>query len=339
MDRGAEGELKRVEGGQQRFACTQCGKCCNRSPEVELSEAAALADVFVFRLMFRLYELPRTVADYRVSGRTTGSSDELFYQSKRLLNAFAARKFSMKAKHGGKAVEHVKYLTISALTLDAGSGVCGALSMGRCSIYERRPLACRTAPFHYSRGESSAERDLKSFVATPDYGCDTGDSAPIVLEAGRIVDSGLRQARADAVAIAAHDRRWKEAILRRVKNGSGNYSLPSLREIEANAEFGALTTSMRVAWQIAAETGLMRAEECNALIATQAAAIEQELARDRCTPDERQTLMEMRAEYRLLDSNWETGAKCSRTALKRPGDQAAAQERKIDDWIAARRQA
>ena len=52
-----------MEPTTRRFSCTQCGKCCNRSPEVQLSEAAALADVFAFSLMFRLYSLPQQLSD------------------------------------------------------------------------------------------------------------------------------------------------------------------------------------------------------------------------------------------------------------------------------------
>ena len=73
----------------RRFACTQCGKCCNRSPEVELSEAAALADVFVFRLMFRLYFLPRRLGDYLRTAGGPAATAEVFYQRKRLLGAYA----------------------------------------------------------------------------------------------------------------------------------------------------------------------------------------------------------------------------------------------------------
>ena len=221
--------------GQRRFACTHCGACCNRSPEVALSEAAALADVFVFRLMFRLHDLP-----------STGGSGEEFYETKRLLTAFAARKYSAKRRHGGKAVEYTRYLTISALTVDTGSGACTALTGGRCGVYARRPLACRTVPFHYSRPEASAERDLAAFVATPGYRCDTTVGAPVVLSAGRIVDPHACQARADARELAAHDRRWQQMILRRLRTGSRSDGLPSRREIEANAAFGA--TTIRCAW-------------------------------------------------------------------------------------------
>jgi Fe-S-cluster containining protein len=274
--------------GELRFACTQCGACCNRSPEVALSEAAALADVFVFRLMFRLYALPRT-----------GSGEE-YYESKRLLATFAARKYAAKRGPNGKAVDHMRYLTISALTFDAGAGACAALGNGRCGIYQRRPLACRTVPFHYSRPEASAERELKAFVGTPGYGCDTGAGAPVVLAAGRIVDPEARRARRDAMELAGEDRRWQEAILRRLKTGAGNDTLPSLGEIEANAPFGATTVSMRLAWQIAAEAGLIAAETCRALIAAQAAVIDRELASASCSSSARETLAEMRAEYREL---------------------------------------
>ena len=273
-------------GGELRFACTGCGACCNRSPEVQLSEASALADIFVFRLMFRLYALPRT-----------GSGEE-FYQSKRLLAAFAARKYSAKRGQGGKEV--TSYLTISALALDTAAGACAALSGGRCAVYPRRPLACRSVPFHYSRPEASAERELRAFVATPAYRCDTGAGAPIVLAAGRIVDPEARRARNEAIERAGRDRRWEEAILRRLRTGAGNDALPSLCEIEANAQFGATTISMGIAWRIAAEAGLLGAEDCRALIAAQADVIGRELASARCTATARETLAEMRSEYREI---------------------------------------
>jgi Fe-S-cluster containining protein len=285
---------------ERRFACTQCGACCNRSPEVELSEAAALSDVFVFRLMFRLYHLPRSLAGYLGSPGAAVDSAEAFYESKRLLAAFAARQSSARKRHGAKTAEYTTYLTISALTLDTGAGACTALSGGRCSIYERRPLACRTLPFHYSRPEAAADKDLALFVATPGYGCDTTAGAPIVMEAGRIVDARSRRAREQALGLAGQERRWKDAILRRLKTQADHYGLPSLPEIEANALFGVTTTSMRVAWQIAVEAGVIGAAACRALIEAQSAVIDRELAASICAPDTRETLGEMRAEHLQL---------------------------------------
>jgi Fe-S-cluster containining protein len=286
-----------VEAEVRHFACTQCGKCCNRPPEVELSEAAPLADVFVFRLMFRLYWLPRSLADYRHLRERT--SDAVFYQKKRLLSAFAAHRSSVRSRRNGKAVEHTKYLMISALALDTNPDACSALNGNRCSIYDRRPLSCRSVPLHYSRAEALARKDLAAFVETPGYECDTSDTAPIVLDAGRIADLELLDAREKALGLAQHDRPWSRAIVRRMKTGpSANALLPSLSEIEENAPFGATTTSMRVAWQIAAGAGLIGADEFRALLATQLSTIGRQLRTSGLSEPSRQTLGEMQSEYR-----------------------------------------
>jgi Fe-S-cluster containining protein len=276
----------------QRFSCTRCGACCNRSPETELSEAAALADVFVFRLMFRLHSLPTSFAQYR------GASSERFYQSKRLLNAFAAHSYRTKTRVAGKAVEYDRYLIISALALDRGIGACSALSDQSCGIYERRPLACRTVPLRYSRGEAAAEDDLRAFVASAGYRCDTSESAPVVLEDGRIADPALRDARAKALSVVQRDRAWSKAIVRRMK--AGQPGLPSLGEVEANASLAAVTSSMALAWRIAVETGLLGVERCKALLEAQTITIDREVAVDTWAASERETLMEMHGEYRQL---------------------------------------
>jgi Fe-S-cluster containining protein len=286
-----------VDAPVQRFACTACGKCCNRSPEVELSEAAALADVFVFRLMFRWYALPRMLGDYLRGRPAEANASEAFYQKKRLLAANAALRRLLKIRRDGNAIEHVQYLTISALSLDTRPGSCSVLEGTSCAIYERRPHACRTVPFHYSRVEASAESDLQDFVTTEDYRCDTSETAPIVIQSGRIVDESVNQTRAEALALSESDGIWRDAIVRRLKTASPDDSVPNLREIEATASVGAATTSMRVAWQIAADAGLIGAEECGALVATQLALIDRELASGRSAQDERETLLDMRAEY------------------------------------------
>jgi Fe-S-cluster containining protein len=286
-----------VESCVQRFACTACGKCCNRSPEVELSEAAGLADVFVFRLMFRFYALPRVLGDYLRDRPTEANASEAFYQKKRLLSANAALKRPLKIRRDGKAVEYVQYLTMSALSVDTRPGTCAALEGTSCAIYERRPYACRTVPFHYSRVEALVESDLKTFVATEGYRCDTGEDAPVVIQSGGIVDESVKQTRAQALALGERDGRWREAIVRRMKTAQPDESVPSLRDIEASASVGAATTSMRVAWQIAADAALISSEEYSSLMAAQLGLIDRELAGGRCAQEARETMLEMRADY------------------------------------------
>jgi Fe-S-cluster containining protein len=282
-----------IDATTRRFACTQCGACCNRSPEVELSEAAGLADIFVFRLLFRLYSMPATPE------RSASESAELFYQKKRLLAAHAARKYPRKVMRDGKPVERMHYLMVSALALDTRRGACAALEAGRCGIYERRPLACRAVPFHYARADALAEQDLDAFVTTPGYRCDSGKSAPVVLEGGRIVDAASLEARAHAHGLAAADRLWKEAIVRRMKQGSfAGDRLPTLGEVEAQAGVEALTISMRIAWDIAADARIISPEGAEVLVRTQLETIERELAGAGRTGADAGTLAEMAAEYR-----------------------------------------
>jgi Fe-S-cluster containining protein len=279
----------------KRFACTQCGKCCNRSPEVELSEAAALADVFVFRMLFRLYCLPQQARDYVALQQAKENASAIFYQKKRLLSAFAARKYPARLQCGGKPISYTKYLVISALALDTSTGSCGALSGNRCSIYDRRPLSCRSVPLHYSRAQALAEADLKAFVETAGYRCDTSRTAPAVLNGAQIINSEIAAARSESVLAAHGDRKWGEAIVRAMR---GSSSLPTMSEIEANANLGAMATSMRIAWQIAADARLIESRECDRLVELQLATIEREITARRCSQDALDVLTEMQVEYR-----------------------------------------
>src|SRR2546430_2409473 len=129
---------------------------------------------------------------------------------------------------------------ISALTVDPGSGTCSALSETRCSIYGRRPLACRTAPLHYARAEASAGTCLQEFVRTPGYRCSTDENAPVVIDGNRIVDPEVRQARAGALEVADRDKSWHNAIAVRMRQPRWNDAgLPTLVEVESSAPFAA----------------------------------------------------------------------------------------------------
>ena len=229
-----------------------------------MSEAAGLADVFQFHLMFRLYRLPDKLSDYLATGERGPNAAADYFGRKRMLSTFAARKYPMKLTRDGKAVAYTRYLMLSAIAEDIGSGACSALRGSLCGIRERRPLSCRSAPLHYSRPEVTAERDLAAFAATPGFRCDTSEKAPVVLRDGRVVDEEMAAARTAAVEIARRDRRWSAAIVDRLGK-----ELPSLDEIEANTSVAATTVPMTVAWTIARDAGLISRAECDRLAALQ----------------------------------------------------------------------
>ena len=99
-----------------------------------------------------------------------------------------------------------------------------------------RALACRTAPLHYARAEASVATCLEEFVRTPGYRCNTGEDAPVVIDGNRIVDTDVRQARADALEVAARDKSWQDAIAVRMRQPRWNDA--AKREINDSRTLG-----------------------------------------------------------------------------------------------------
>lgn len=281
----------------RRFSCTQCGACCNRPPEVALSETLDLAQDFVFRLMFRIYALPNKVEDYNSEALERRINSAVYFQRRRLLSAFCARSWPAEHTEGGRRVRYTKYLMVTALALQTRSGSCSGLNENRCGLYERRPLSCRSVPFHYSHAEALAYQNFDRFVANPKYHCGTDRTADVVLQDGRIIAPEFVAAREMAAETARIDRRWAKAIVGRLPADGEEASLPSLLTIEENAPLGVTTTSMRVAWQISAEVGLLKGHLYQDLAIAQLALINQEIAHGQCNSADAETLLEMQREY------------------------------------------
>lgn len=283
--------------GRVHFACTRCGACCNRAPEIELGEAGQLAETFVLRLMFRVYSLPVHFATYLASrpGQRAPSSAE-FYQIKQKLKAFSVSSWTSRRREDHSAVEYSEFLVISALAFDPGLGACPQLNDQGCGIHARRPLSCRTVPFHYSRPEATALRELVEFVSRPGYACDSSANAAVVLVDGKITDPQILADRAAALNCAAVDRRWKNEIVRRMKAGNLT-GLPTMADVKSAAGRGALTTSMRIAWQIACEAGLLNRQDYRNLIVRQLDAIDRQLETGLPADEAAETLIEMRREH------------------------------------------
>ncbi|MBX7200926.1 MAG: YkgJ family cysteine cluster protein [Rhodospirillaceae bacterium] len=240
----------------RHFACTACGKCCTRGPEMELSEATRLADVFITRLMFKLHSLPLDARSARVTlwAKREGS---ILPARKALAEARAwITRFSLHDETDA-INERSLHLTLSALPVHGGPG-CPALAGDRCGIYARRPACCGTVPFHYSRAPSTLGAYLDAFVRTPGHACDTSKAAPKVLRGGALAGPALVQLRGDGVALAAADRPWKAAIAALVRSAdAGRAGLPSYAEILRNAATGATTVPMLAAWRVARREGFM----------------------------------------------------------------------------------
>lgn len=230
---------------------------------MELGEAAALAGKFILSVMFKVHSLPLSERSAWAGPWWRNHKSRIplrpsLDEARRHLGQFAA----------GRQVDRLRdrqvFLDISAIVNDDGQGRCPALAEGTCSIYDVRPLTCRTAPMHYSRPPSTLQSYLDHFTSTPDYRCDTTESAPPLLEGIRVVDPQIEADREKAVLQARKDRSWKARIVDMMEDDfqAASVELPTWATVMRNSDNGGATLlPMLVAWRVAVIDGSMSHEE------------------------------------------------------------------------------
>lgn len=238
---------------------------------MELGEASSLADKFMISVMFKVHSLPLSERSGWARRWWRNQESRLplrasLDERRRHLGQFAAR------RQVDRQNDRQVFLDISAIVNDDGRGRCPALIDGRCSIYDVRPLTCRTVPMHYSREPSTLQSYLDNFTRTPDYRCDTTDAAPIVLDGHRVVDPQIQADRQNALLQASQDRRWKERIVEMVADPfqAESVDLPTFADVLNNADNGRVTLlPMIVAWRVAVLDGLISHEAFRAVCENQ----------------------------------------------------------------------
>ena len=229
---------------------------------MELGEAAALADKFMISVMFKVHSLP--LSDRSGWARQWWRNQDTrlplrlsLDERRRRLSHFAAQRQVDRPR------DRQVFLDISAIVNDDGQGQCPALADGICSIYDARPLTCRTVPMHYSREPSTLQGYLDSFTSTPDYRCDTTVSAPAILDGNRVVDPQIQADREQALLQAGKDRRWKARIVEMMEDDfkAASVELPTYATVINNSDSGHATLlPMLVAWRVAVMDGLISPE-------------------------------------------------------------------------------
>ena len=272
------------EAGKEvrRFACTSCGHCCNRGPEMELSEATALGDRFITSVVFKAHSLPINERSEWAAGWWKSHESRIpirpaLEEQRRYLSHFASRRQVERRR------DRQVFLTISAIVNDDGRGRCPALAGNLCSIYDARPLTCRTVPMHYSRPPSALRAYLDRFTATPDYRCDTSATAPIILDGNRIVDAAVERHREEAISLARKERAWKDQLILLMDDDrkAEAAGLPTYDAVLANTDQGYATLlPMIVVWRVAKDRGLLSLEAFHNLCRKQMALIQAEMGRE-----------------------------------------------------------
>jgi len=242
---------------------------------MELGESLALADRFILSLLFKVHGLPRNERTehgrkwWRTLNTRLGPGPALT-EHRGLIETFAA------VRHVDRSRDRQLFLSLSAIVEDEHDGKCPALIDNSCSIYDRRPLTCRTVPLHYSRPPSSLAGYLDGFVGTPGYRCETSE-APEILKGNEILSVEVRDARNEALRVARSDRDWKAVLAEAMlTDASANAAgLPTFDEVVANSDRGfASMVPILAAWRAAAHAGLMTRDTFDDLCRKQIALAE-----------------------------------------------------------------
>jgi Fe-S-cluster containining protein len=258
---------------------------------MELSEATLLAGTFVTSVLFKVHSLP--ISDRSAWAEQWWREREsriplrpALDEAQRHLRPFASRRID-------KRRDRQVFLDISAIVDEDGQAGCPALVDGLCSIYDARPLSCRTVPLHYSRAPSTLQNYLDRFTATPGYRCDTTSASPVVVDGNKVVDPQISIDRDRSVALAKQERRWKERLIGVMNdpNLAVAAGLPTYDAVLSNSDNGYATMlPIITAWRVANQAGLFSVEELHELCRKQAGLIKTRIARNVTRPASKELL-------------------------------------------------
>lgn len=148
------------------FSCTQCGKCCKKSPSVNFLEIFHLADKFVFQTAHRAL--------------LTTEKNPLEVEVIRHLEK-VGHSIAMPELSAGM------YYYINFETVEENTQHCSQLVNNKCSIYDQRPVSCQLQPLDPYLPESMQDRVFKLYQEvttqkneTKRWECDLSDTQPII---------------------------------------------------------------------------------------------------------------------------------------------------------------
>jgi len=268
------------------FSCTRCTTCCRSSIPLGIAEALDYDAEFLLALVF-------SVETWNL-GDFSRNSPGLPLSHEELLTALAFRKDKLAQDPSRDMVFQVgrlkatgdrvaTFISVGACALgerEAGATRCAALGPeGGCSIYARRPLACRVYPLDPLFPEMLQNVPLRALPGRT--GCDCSEAAPAFWRGGELVDPEA------ARVLAARQEAIREDSLFLPFWGlaAGNFPpLPGLSEllgaVKGNGKVDLPFAPALVYLAAAGRIDERRAEECLERQAALAArAVEQAMAR------------------------------------------------------------
>lgn len=153
------------------FSCTQCGKCCVRTPNMSFEDVMQLSSEFIFQtthnvsISYANKPLEKIQLEYyQMIGHTIVMPDldaSLFY-----------------------------YVNFNVLPLESKTS-CEKLVDNKCSIYMDRPNSCRLLPLSNNYDEELQWKAVNFFAKKElNWDCDFSNDAPVLIKNNYIYHTG-----------------------------------------------------------------------------------------------------------------------------------------------------
>lgn len=144
------------------FSCTQCGKCCDKSPLVNFYDLFNLSDEFIFQ---------------------TAHHGFLSYNSNRLEEELT--QFYRMIGHTLvlPEMDAVLFYYINFMSVEYPQSNCSKLKDNLCSIYSKRPTSCKLSPINDGFDDTQQWKTINLFkknVEEKKWGCDFSKQSPLL---------------------------------------------------------------------------------------------------------------------------------------------------------------
>lgn len=151
------------------FSCTQCGKCCEKSPNVSFYEMLELSDRFIFQ---------------------TAHHTMISYAQKPLDKSLALHYQEIGHTIMMPELDSSLFYFIDFIPIELPSHKqCSQLKNNLCEIYGKRPNICRTnpiSPFYDEEDQWKTINFFKEKTASKQWQCSFEQKDPIIYNDGKI---------------------------------------------------------------------------------------------------------------------------------------------------------
>lgn len=184
------------------FACTQCGKCCEKSPSSNFYDMFSLADEFVFQ----------TSHHPLLSYEKKPQSEELTQFYRMIGHTLVLPE-----------LEAVLFYYINFMSLEYPQATCSKLKDNLCSIYSKRPSSCKLTPISDFFDDTEQWKTINFFkkkVEQNKWECDFSVEAPILYKNEQIYSLHHNSLYFNSIGI---NKDFTDKYVMYIKNSSENH--------------------------------------------------------------------------------------------------------------------